>query len=163
MSVSTVLGEVEATGIALRLDGERIRIWFPGPQQRERLAEQIAFLRAHREEVTKFLWTRDEATRARTPYFWGADRNGKAREYYGWRANVALESICKIPAPEGLIVWLGEHSAFLYRNLTSDMPNAISQAWNDRVPFEDFDSLCFDLVDAYRRAAELYSIVHEKK
>jgi hypothetical protein len=94
MSVSTVLGEVEATGIALRLDGERIRIWFPEPQQRERLARQIAFLRAHREEVAKFLLTRDEATRARMPYFWGADRNGKACDYYGWRANVALEAIC---------------------------------------------------------------------
>jgi hypothetical protein len=99
----------------------------------------------------------------RPSYFWGVNRNGKSRDYYGWRASVALEAICKIPAPKGLIVWLGEHSPFLYRNLTSDLPNRISQAWNDRVPFEDFDSLCFDLVDAYRRAAELYSIVHEKK
>jgi hypothetical protein len=91
----------------------------------------------------------------RPSYFWGANRNGKSRDYYGWRANVALEAICKIPAPEGLIVWLGEHSPFLYRNLTSDLPNTISQAWNDRVPFEDFDRLCSALVDDYSRAAEL--------
>jgi hypothetical protein len=91
----------------------------------------------------------------RPSYFWGTDRKGKTRDYYGWRANVALEAICKIPAPEGLIVWLGEHSPFLYRNLTSDLPNTISQAWNDRVPFEDFDGLCFAWVDNYRRAAEM--------
>jgi hypothetical protein len=91
----------------------------------------------------------------RPSYLWGTDRDGKARDYYGWRANVALEAICKIPAPEGLIVWLGGHSPFLYRNLTTDLPNRISQAWNDRVPFEDFDGLCFAWVDNFRRAAEL--------
>jgi hypothetical protein len=91
----------------------------------------------------------------RPSYFWGSDRDGRSRDYYGWRANIALEAICKISAPEGLIVWLGEHSPFLYRNLTSDLPNSISQAWNDRVPFEDFDGLCFAWVDNYRRAAEL--------
>jgi hypothetical protein len=91
----------------------------------------------------------------RPSYFWGANRDGEARDYYGWRANIALEAICKIPAPEGLIVWLGEHSPFLYRNLTSNLPNTISEAWNDRVPFEDFDGLCFAWVDNYRRAAEL--------
>jgi hypothetical protein len=163
MSVSTVLGEVEATGVALRLDGERIRIWFPEPQQRERLAGQIAFLRAHREEVTKFLLTRDEAAGARPPYFWGADRNGKARDYYGWRANIALEALCKIPAPEGLIVWLAEYSPFLYRRLTCDLPNKVSLAWNDRVPCEKFDVLCFDWVDTYRFAAELYGIRIERR
>ena len=26
----------------------------------------------------------------------------------------------------------------------------------DRVPYEDFDALCFELVDVYRRGAELY-------
>jgi hypothetical protein len=162
MSVSTVLGEVEANGIALRLDGERVRIWFPEPQQRERLAEQIAFLRAHREEVTKFLLTRDRATGARPPYFWGADRNGKARDYYGWRANIALDALCKIPAQEGLVVWLAEYSPFLYRRLTCDLPNKVSRAWNDRVSREKFDVLCFDLVDTYRGAAELYGVRNQR-
>jgi hypothetical protein len=55
MSVSQILGEVEAAGIALRLDGEGVRIWFPEPQQREELAGQIAFLRTHRDEVAQFL------------------------------------------------------------------------------------------------------------
>jgi hypothetical protein len=58
MSVSQVLGEVEAAGIAFRLDGERVRIWFPEPWQREDLARQVAFLRAHRLEVTTFLRAR---------------------------------------------------------------------------------------------------------
>jgi hypothetical protein len=91
----------------------------------------------------------------RPSYFWGADRNGKSRDYYGWRANIALETICSIPAPEGLVVWLGEHSPFLYRSLTNDLPNTISQAWNDQVPKEEFDGLCVALVDTYRHAVEL--------
>ena len=55
MSVSQILGEVEAAGIAVRLDREGVRIWFPEPQQREELAGQVAFLRTHRDEVTEFL------------------------------------------------------------------------------------------------------------
>jgi hypothetical protein len=156
MSVSVVLGEVEAAGVALRLDGERIRMWFPEPHQRERLAKQVAFLRAHRDEVTEFLLARGRVSGLRSPYFWGADRDGKPRDFYGWRANVALDAICEIPAPEGLIVWLGEHSPFLYRRLTRDLPNRISRAWDTQIPYEAFDALCFELVDTYRRAVELY-------
>jgi hypothetical protein len=156
MSVSMVLEQVEAAGIELRLDGERIRVWFPEPHRREELAEQIAFLRAHRDEVTEVLSRRDRISGARSPYFWGADRDGKPRDYYGWRAHLALDTICEIPAPEGLIVWLGKHSLFLYRRLTVDLPNKISRAWDARVPHEAFDALCLDLVDTYRRAVELY-------
>lgn len=58
MSVGQVLGEVEAAGIALRLDGERVRIWFPELHQREELARQVAFLRANRCEVAAFLRAR---------------------------------------------------------------------------------------------------------
>jgi len=59
MSIGEILGEVEATGVALRLDGGRVRIRYPEPQQRERLASQVAFLRAHRSEVAEFLQARD--------------------------------------------------------------------------------------------------------
>ena len=55
MSLSQVVDEVEAVGIALRLDGERIRIRFPEPRQRQELAQQISFLRAHRAQITEFL------------------------------------------------------------------------------------------------------------
>jgi hypothetical protein len=58
MSLTEVLGEVEAAGIALRLDGEKVRIWFPNTTYREQLAQQVAFLRSHREEVSEFLRTR---------------------------------------------------------------------------------------------------------
>jgi hypothetical protein len=58
MSVSEVLGEVEAVGIMLRLEGDRVRIWFPESHQREQLTRQVTFLRAHREEVKEFLRTR---------------------------------------------------------------------------------------------------------
>jgi hypothetical protein len=53
--VSETLGEIEAVGIASRLDGATVRILFPGPQQREELAGHVAFLRAHRGEVAEFL------------------------------------------------------------------------------------------------------------
>jgi hypothetical protein len=55
MKVSETLGEIEAVGIAFRLDGAKVRILFPEPQQREELAGQVAFLRAHRDEVAEFL------------------------------------------------------------------------------------------------------------
>jgi hypothetical protein len=57
MSLSEVVKEVEAVGIALRLEGEKV-IRFPESHQREELASQITFLRAHREEVREFLRTR---------------------------------------------------------------------------------------------------------
>ena len=85
------------------------------------------------------------------------------RDAYGRRANVALDAICEASAPEGLIVWLGEHSPFLYGRLTQELPNAISHAWDARIPYEDFDALCFDLVDTYRRAAELYRATAEER
>lgn len=88
---------------------------------------------------------------ARPSYLWGVHG-----DYYGWRAHVALDAICGISAPEGLIVRLGEHAPFLYQRLTRDLPNEISRAWDAKIPCEDFDALCLDLVDTYRRAAELY-------
>ncbi len=58
MSVSEIVGEIEAVGVALRLDGEKVRICFPDPERREELAGQVTFLRAHRDEVTVFLRNR---------------------------------------------------------------------------------------------------------
>jgi hypothetical protein len=155
MRVSEILCKVEAAGIGLRLDGDRIRIWFPEPGQRESVAEQVAFLRTHRDELAELLRERNGGDSARAPYFWGTSRDGLNQDYYGWRAHVAVDAICRISAPEGLITWLDEHSPFLYRRLTHDLPNGISRAWNDRVPFEDFDKLCFALVDTYKRGVEL--------
>ena len=155
MSVSEILCEVEAAGIGFRLDGDRIRIWFPEPEQRESVAEQVAFLRTHREELAELLRERNGGDSARTFYFWGTSRDGLNQDYYGWRAHVAIDAIRRIAAPERLIVWLDEHSPFLYRRLTRDLPNGISRAWNDRIAFEDFDKHCFELVDTYKRAVEL--------
>jgi hypothetical protein len=53
--VSETLGEIEAVGIVFRLDGAKVCILFPEPQQREELAGQVAFLRAHRDEEAEFL------------------------------------------------------------------------------------------------------------
>jgi hypothetical protein len=58
MRVSDVVCQIEADGAALRLNGERIRIWFPQPELRGELAGKVSFLRAHREEVVEFLRAR---------------------------------------------------------------------------------------------------------
>jgi hypothetical protein len=155
MSVREILSEVEAAGIGLRLDGDRIRIRFPDPGKRDVVAGQVAFLRTHRDEVAELLRVRNGSDVARTPCFWGTNRDGLNQDYYGWRAHVAIDAICRIAAPEGLIAWLDEHSPFLYRRLTRDLPNEISRDWNGRVSFEIFDKLCFELVDTYKRAVEL--------
>lgn len=85
-------------------------------------------------------------------WFWS-----ERQDAYGWRAQAALDAICAIPAPEGLIVWLDENSPSLYRKLMRDLPKRISRSWNDRIPAEAFDALCLDLVNTYERAAELFS------
>jgi hypothetical protein len=155
-----VLGEIEAAGIVLRIEGEKIRIRFPEPQQRETLAPQVAFLRAHKDEVAECLQSRKSG---RGIYFWGSDRDGTPRDYYGWRTHVALDAICQIPAPAGLAVWLEKNASFLYGRLTRDLPNKISRAWDTRIPFGDFDALCFEWVVTYRRAAQLYQVLHETR
>jgi hypothetical protein len=157
MSVRDVICEIEAAGIGLRLDGDRIRIRFPEPQQRDALAGQVAFLRTHRDEVAKVLRGRCGSVGKRAPYFWGWDRYGKRRDFYDWRANVAIDAIRRIATPEGLVVWLGQNSPVLYRKLTEELPNEISRAWNDRVSPECFDKLCFELVVTFRRAVEMRS------
>jgi hypothetical protein len=86
--------------------------------------------------------------------FWG-----KCSDAYGWRLGIALDSICKVDAPEGLLFWLDQHSPFLYLKLTSSLPDGISRAWDSHIPYEGFDALCLDLVDTYRRAADLYRMV----
>ncbi len=55
MNVADTVSEVEATGAAFRLEGEKVRIWYPDDGHREKLTEQIAFLRNHRADVAAFL------------------------------------------------------------------------------------------------------------
>ena len=78
------------------------------------------------------------------------------QDAYGWRAQAALDAICAIPAPESLIVWLGENR-HRFTGGHRDLPKQISRSWNDRIPAEAFDALCLDLVNTYERAAELFS------
>jgi hypothetical protein len=58
MSVLDMVSEIEAAGIALRLDGEKVRVWYPNEERRAELAEQIALLRNHRAEVVAYLRAR---------------------------------------------------------------------------------------------------------
>lgn len=156
MSVREILDQVEAAGIAIRLDGKRIRIRYPEPQYREELAGQVAFLRAHRDQVADVLRLREEGDEEQALLIQRTDRNSEVRDHYGRRAHAALDVICAIKSPEGLIVWLDEHSPRLYDRLTRDLPDEISRAWNARIPLETFDALCSRLVNTFRFAAELY-------
>jgi hypothetical protein len=116
----------------------------------------VAFLRQHRDEVAEVLRVRQEGDGERPARVHGTDRNGEVRDYYGRRAHAALDAICAIQVPDGLIVWLDEHSASLYERLTCELPDEISRAWNARIPPEAFDALCSRMVDTFRFAAELY-------
>jgi hypothetical protein len=58
VSLAQILAEVEAAGVTLRLEGEKVRIRFPEPFQRDGLAGQIAFLRANKEKVVECLQRR---------------------------------------------------------------------------------------------------------
>ena len=60
MRVSQTLDEIEAAGIALRLDGEKVRISYPDEERREELAGRIAFLRVHKDQVLSLLRRREE-------------------------------------------------------------------------------------------------------
>jgi hypothetical protein len=80
---------------------------------------------------------------------------GAYRDKYDRRVQLALEAICQIRATDGLIVWLADHSPDLYQRLTSDLPDRISRAWDDCIPYDEFDAICCDLVDTFRRAADL--------
>jgi len=60
MRVSQTLDEIEAAGIALRLEGEKVRISYPDEERREELAGQVAFLRAHKDQVLRLLRRRQE-------------------------------------------------------------------------------------------------------
>lgn len=55
MNVSDVISEVETTGVALRLEGESIRIWYPDEGLRAKVAEQVELLRGHRAEIVQLL------------------------------------------------------------------------------------------------------------
>ena len=56
--VIETIAKLEAAGAALRLDGDEVRIRYREAQQREQLAHEIGFLRAHRDEVADLLRTR---------------------------------------------------------------------------------------------------------
>jgi hypothetical protein len=55
VNVAETVNLVETTGATVRLDGEGVRVWYPDEEHRAGLADQVAFLRTHREEVTAFL------------------------------------------------------------------------------------------------------------
>ncbi len=58
MNVADTVGLIEATGATFRLDGVKVLVRYPDEEQREELTEQIALLRARKDEVAEYLRTR---------------------------------------------------------------------------------------------------------
>jgi hypothetical protein len=58
-TVAQTLMEVETLGVELRLEGNGVVVRFPSQELRKELNGQLAFLRAHRNEVSVFLRERD--------------------------------------------------------------------------------------------------------
>jgi hypothetical protein len=58
MNLAEAVSKVEAAGASFRLDGDRVRVWYPTEEQREELSGDIAFLRNHRREVAALLKAR---------------------------------------------------------------------------------------------------------
>ena len=135
-------GAVPAVPVGSESDSSKTQITSSGEPEKNP-PEESPVKKSRCEELARRLWRRRGGT-------------------YESRAHNALDAICEIPAPKGLIVWLGEHDPSLYQKLTRVLPNKISRAWDARVPYEDFDALCFELVDTYAFAAERYRTAYEK-
>jgi hypothetical protein len=58
VNVAEAVNQVEAIGGSFRLDGAKVRVWYPGHEQRDQLISHVSFLRAHREEAAAFLRAR---------------------------------------------------------------------------------------------------------
>lgn len=58
MTVADMVSEVEAAGVAFRLEGEKVRVSYPDDERRKELAAQIGLLREQRDEVALFLKSR---------------------------------------------------------------------------------------------------------
>ena len=58
MTVADVVSEVEAAGVAFRLDGEKVHVSYPDDERRKELAAQITLLRSQRAEVAAYLRAR---------------------------------------------------------------------------------------------------------
>ena len=63
MTVADVVSEVELAGVAFQLEGDKVRVWYPDDERRKEVADQIALLRAQREEVAAYLKARSEIPR----------------------------------------------------------------------------------------------------
>ena len=58
MTLADVVSEVEAAGVSLRLDGQKVHVSYPDSERREELSRQIRLLRNQRAEVVAYLRAR---------------------------------------------------------------------------------------------------------
>jgi len=59
MNLAEAVNEVEAAGVAFRLDGDKVKLWYPDDVGRDQLADYIAVLRQHRTQVAELLKARN--------------------------------------------------------------------------------------------------------
>lgn len=58
MNVANMVSAIEAAGVSFRLEGEKLRVYYPDEEHRVELAEEVAVLRNHRVEVGEYLKAR---------------------------------------------------------------------------------------------------------
>jgi len=58
VNVADMVGAIEAAGVWFRLEGEKLRVYYPDEERRAELAEEVAVLRNHRVEVGAYLKAR---------------------------------------------------------------------------------------------------------
>jgi hypothetical protein len=59
VAVAQTVMEVETLGVQLRVEADKVVMWFPGAELRNELSGQLAFLRTRRHEVMNFLRERE--------------------------------------------------------------------------------------------------------
>ena len=59
MNVPETVSLIEAAGVTLRFDGNKVHVMYQDEEQRHKLAAEVAFLREHRADVAAFLKFRD--------------------------------------------------------------------------------------------------------
>jgi hypothetical protein len=58
VNVAETVCLIESAGATFRLDGEKVRVWYPNEERRGELAAQVSYLRERRAEVAALLKAR---------------------------------------------------------------------------------------------------------
>jgi TubC N-terminal docking domain len=141
--VAELLGELTRCGVAVRVDGEAIRL-------KPKAALNVGLLarvKAHKPEILAVLNGKKPCLDLQS-VLW--------RDPYARRLQAALTEICRPDYPAGMIPWLGERYPRLYAELTTRIPNDLSRIWRDQAPLEKFDLVLTRWSEIHWAAQELF-------